>query len=237
VRVDKLLANMGFGSRKDVKQHIRKGRVAVNDAKVKNGKHAVNVEKDIVTFNGEVVHYQEFIYLMMHKPAGCISATFDHYEQTVVDLLEEDYQLFEPFPIGRLDKDTEGLLILSNDGQLAHRLTSPKHAVEKVYYAHIRGKVDEEDIEKMSAGVILDDGYVTRPAKLSIIKSDDISEIELTITEGKFHQVKRMFMSLNKEVIYLKRIRMGNLMLDPSLPLGETRELTEEEVDILQANE
>lgn len=231
MRLDKMLAHMGVGSRKDVKQQIRKGKVTVNGKRVSNGKVKIDVENDEVLFQGERVEYRSHIYLMMNKPQGYLSATYDHYDETVLDLVPEDYHLFEPFPIGRLDKDTEGLLLLSNDGQLAHQLTSPNRAVKKVYYARVEGKVDETDQEAMAAGVILDDGYETRPAELSILKSDDISEVTLAITEGKFHQVKRMFKARGKKVIYLQRIQMGDIRLDKSLDLGSVRELTDVELE------
>ena len=168
---------------------------------------------------------------MLNKPDGYISATFDKYDPIVLDLIDQSYLVFEPFPVGRLDKDTEGLLVLTNDGQLAHRVLSPKKHVPKTYYAKIQGKVTEEDIFAFEKGVILDDGYETMPSQL---KSDDMSEIELTIHEGKFHQVKRMFESVGKKVVYLKRLSMGKLKLDESLKLGEYRELTEEEVKLIE---
>lgn len=186
-----------------------------------------------MTILGERVVYKEFIYLMMHKPQGVLSATEDNRDRTVIDLLDADSQHFEPFPVGRLDKDTEGFLLLTNDGKLAHNLLSPKKGVPKTYYAHVEGIVTEEDVERFAEGVILDDAYLTKPGKLRILKSADVSEIELTITEGKFHQVKRMFVAVGKQVVYLKRLSMGPLSLDENLPLGSYRELTEEELNLL----
>ena len=171
---------------------------------------------------------------MMHKPQGVISATEDNRDQTVVDLLDEEYLPFSVFPVGRLDKDTEGLLLLTNDGKLAHNLLSPKKNVPKTYYAKVLGTVTKSDIESFKEGVFIEEDYKTLPAELNILKSDEISEIELTIYEGKFHQVKRMFEAVDKTVVYLKRLSMGTLNLDPSLPLGEYRELTEEELESLQ---
>jgi 16S rRNA pseudouridine516 synthase len=233
VRIDKMLANLGFGSRKEVKQLLKSGAVKVNDKLVKDSKQHVNTETDVVTLNGEVVEYKEFIYLMMNKPPGVISATEDTREKTVIDLLEMNDQIYEPFPVGRLDKDTEGLLLLTNDGQLAHRLLSPKKHVPKMYYAVIEGEVTEKDVEAFKAGVTLDDGYETKPGFLTIIKSGIRSEIELTISEGKFHQVKRMFQAVGKRVVYLKRMTMGPIQLDESLELGEYRDLTEDELELL----
>ena len=229
-----MLANLGYGSRKEVKQLLKDGSIKVNDVIVKNAKVHIDPEKDIVTLKDEVIEYKEYIYLMMNKPQGVISATEDARDQTVVDLLDMDDQVYSPFPVGRLDKDTEGLLLITNDGGLAHQLLSPKKHVPKTYYAVIDREVTEEDIEAFKQGVTLDDGYLTKPGELRIINSGESSEIELTITEGKFHQVKRMFEAVGKKVIYLKRISMGSLELDESLKLGEYRELTEEELSQLK---
>ncbi len=233
MRLDKLLSNMGFGSRKEVRHFLKKGAVRVNNEVEKKSGAIVNTKTDSVTLLGEPVVYQEFIYLMMNKPQDVLSATEDSRDKTVVDLLSSDFTHYEPFPVGRLDKDTEGFLILTNDGKLAHNLLSPKKNVPKTYYAHISGVVTDEDIESFENGVILDDGYETKPGKLVILKSGEISEIELTITEGKFHQVKRMFEAVEKKVVYLKRLSMGPLTLDETLPLGSYRELLKEEVEIL----
>lgn len=233
MRIDKMLANLGYGSRKEVKKLLKDGVVAVNDVIVKDGKQHVQPGKDKVTFNGDIVVYKEFVYFMMNKPQGVISATEDEYEQTVIDLLRFEDSHFRPFPVGRLDKDTEGLLILTNDGQLSHRLLSPKRNVPKTYFAVIDGEVTDEDVQKFREGVTLDDGYHTKPGELVILKTSQRSDIELTITEGKFHQVKRMFQAVGKRVVYLKRISMGRLHLDEELELGEYRELTSEEVEIL----
>ncbi|MCP1145617.1 pseudouridine synthase [Lysinibacillus endophyticus] len=236
MRLDKLLANMGFGSRKEVKQLLKQKAVTIDGEVVKDASIHVNPEVQQVSVYGEVVQYTEFIYLMMNKPPGVISATEDNYDQTVIDLLDPLAQHFKPFPVGRLDKDTEGLLLITNDGQLAHNLLSPKKHVPKTYYALIDGEVTVEDIEAFKLGVELDDGYVTKPGELVILKSGSTSEIELTIQEGKFHQVKRMFESVGKKVTYLKRLSMGSLVLDENLELGEYRELTEEELASLQQN-
>jgi 16S rRNA pseudouridine516 synthase len=233
MRLDKLLSNMGYGTRKEVKILMKKGGVRVNTVAVKDAAMHVDTVKDEVTVLGEKVVYKEFMYLMMNKPQGVLSATEDKRDQTVIDLLDAEYSIFEMFPVGRLDKDTEGFLLLSNDGKLAHNLLSPKKGVPKTYYAHINGIVTEEDAERFLEGVILDDGYETKPGQLRILKSADISEIELTITEGKYHQVKRMFEAVGKQVVYLKRLSMGPLSLDESLALGSYRELTEEELQQL----
>lgn len=234
MRLDKLLANMGVGSRKEVKEMIRKGRVTVNDRTIRQSKHRVNAEKDHVTVDDQPITYQEFIYLMLHKPAGYISATVDAVERTVIDLLPADLQHFKPFPVGRLDKDTEGLLLITNDGEMGHHLTSPDKEVEKTYYAEVSGEMTEETVKAFEGGVTLRDGHKTKPASLNVLKSGDKSEIELTLTEGRYHQVKRMVASQGGHVDYLKRIRMGTLTLDPSLEKGEYRELTEEECEQLK---
>lgn len=233
MRVDKLLSNMGYGSRKEVRQLMKNGAIKVNGKVIKKPGEQIDVEVDEVTILGEVVHYRPYIYVLMNKPQGVISATEDHHDQTVIDLLTDEFRHYEPFPVGRLDKNTEGFLLITNDGKLAHNLLSPKKEVPKTYYAHVEGVVTEDDAKAFSEGVTLDDGYETKPGKLRLIKSDTVSEIELTITEGKFHQVKRMFKAVGKEVVYLKRLSMGSLTLDPSLQLGEYRELTKDELAIL----
>lgn len=237
MRLDKLLANMGYGSRKEVKQLLKQKAVSVDGTYVKDAAMHVDPEQQNVVVFGERVIYTEFVYYMMNKPPGVISATEDLRDETVIDLLDPLHQHFQPFPVGRLDKDTEGLLLLTNDGVLAHNLLSPKKHVPKVYYAKIEGIVTQEDGERFARGVELDDGYVTKPGKLVILKSAPQSEIELTIQEGKFHQVKRMFEAVGKHVIYLKRLSMGSLQLDESLALGEYRELTPEELAGLQNRE
>lgn len=233
-RIDKILSNLGYGSRSELKKFCKNGLVKVNGKVINNPGVQVDVENDEIIFDGEKVTYKEFIYLMLNKPDGYISATFDKRDPIVLDLIDKEDLVFEPFPVGRLDKDTEGLLVLTNDGQLAHRVLSPKKHVPKTYYAKIEGVVTEEDIKAFAEGVTLDDGYETMPAELIILKSDEISEIELTIHEGKFHQVKRMFESVDKKVIYLKRLSMGKLKLDENLELGEYRELTDEEVKMIE---
>jgi 16S rRNA pseudouridine516 synthase len=234
MRIDKLLANMGYGSRKEVKALLKQGVVKVGDQIVKSPKEHVDVEKDEVTVLGEIVEYKEFVYLMMNKPPGVISSTEDSEHETVIDLLELEDSIFEPFPVGRLDKDTEGLLLITNDGQLAHQLLSPKKHVPKKYFAVIDGIVTDEDVTAFREGVVLDDGYKTKPGELTVLTSGETSEIELVITEGKFHQVKRMFESVEKTVTYLQRLEMGPLKLDETLELGEYRELTEEELELLK---
>lgn len=229
MRLDKMLSNMGVGTRKDVKAMLKKNLITVNGTYEKNGSKHIDPEIDVVKVDGEEIIYEKYIYLMLHKPDGILSATRDHHTKTVVDLIDPYFQHFQPFPVGRLDKDTEGLLLLTNDGDLAHRLLSPKKNVEKTYFATIEGRVTNEDIRKFKIGVDIGESELTKPAELVILRSGSISEIELTITEGKFHQVKRMFEAVGKKVTYLKRLQMGELILDPSLPKGEYRRLNEKE--------
>ncbi|MBY0754514.1 rRNA pseudouridine synthase [Clostridium sardiniense] len=230
-RLDKIISNLGYGSRKEIKVLARKGFIEVDGVVEKDSGKLVDPDKSVIKINGEQIFYREFIYLMMNKPDGVISATSDSREETVVDLLEVDHQAFEPFPVGRLDKDTVGLLLLTNDGELNHRLIAPKWKVDKVYYSKIDKKVTEEDVEAFKKGITLDDGYVCKEAILEIIEAtDEGSEINVTIQEGKFHQVKRMFEAVGKNVVYLQRIEFGGLPLDEDLEEGEYRELTEEEI-------
>lgn len=229
MRLDKYLSNMGLGSRTDVKKMITKGLVKVNDLTIKKVGFTVKEGQDIVAVNGKQVAFEKHLYLIMNKPQGVISATEDKMHQTVIDLID-DYGNRPLFPVGRLDIDTEGMLFITDDGQWNHDLMSPKKHVEKTYYAHIKGWVKEEMIQAFEAGVTLKDGSLCRPGKLKILKAGDSSEIELTITEGKFHQVKRMFEAFDMKVIYLKRIAIGGLTLDSELPLGGYRELTPDEM-------
>lgn len=232
MRLDKMLSNMGIGTRKEVKDILKKKLVTVNDKIEKNGSKHIDVEIDIIQYNGETIVYREFIYLMLHKPAGYLSATVDKHDKTVLDLIGAEYAHFNPFPVGRLDKDTEGLLLLTNDGDLAHHLLAPSKNVDKTYYAKIDGVVTEEDITAFKEGVDIGEEELTKPAELKILLIEETtSEIELTITEGKFHQVKRMFKAVGKEVTYLKRLRMGEIKLDQALPKGKYRELNTEEMN------
>lgn len=237
MRLDKLLSNMGYGSRKEIKIIVKSKAVEVNGKVAKDVSMHVDSEMDEILVSGEKVIYTEFVYLMMNKPPGVISATEDKKDQTVIDLLEPIDQHFQPFPVGRLDKDTEGLLLITNDGHLTHQLLSPKKHVPKLYFAEIEGLVTEEDILKFKEGVILEDGYLTKSGDLTILRSGETSEIELVITEGKFHQVKRMFEAVGKRVTYLKRLKMGSLELDSSLTLGQYRPLTEKELEELKPKE
>ncbi|MDD4600603.1 Ribosomal large subunit pseudouridine synthase B [bioreactor metagenome] len=232
-RLDKVLAHIGYGTRKEIKQIVKAGRVNVNGQVVKQADVHVWPYKDSIEVDGKQIIYREYIYLMMNKPPGCISATEDAVDKVVIDLLAPEHKTFEPFPVGRLDKDTEGLLLLTNDGKLAHMLLSPKKHVPKTYFAQIAGEVTEKDCEVFRNGIILDDGYRTLPSELIVLSSGLCSEIEVTIYEGKFHQIKRMFAAVGKRVVYLKRVKMGPLKLDIQLDLGQYRELSNEEIAAL----
>lgn len=240
MRLDKLLAHTGFGTRKEVKKIIKDKYIEVNGEVATNPGLKVDPDTDDIRVGGERIFYEEFVYYMLNKPAGVISATEDYVHETVLDLLDPSDSVQEPHPVGRLDIDTEGLLILTNDGQLTHQLTSPKKQVDKEYYAEIEGIVTEKDVQAFKEGIVLiedEEEYVTQPATLEIIETiaeDNASVVHVTLQEGKFHQVKRMFHAVDKEVTYLKRIRMNQLTLDESLPLGEYRRLTEEELEMLK---
>ena len=234
MRLDKLLAHCGYGTRKEVKDVIKKGHVSVNGVIIKKDKTQVEPDKDIVEVDGERLVYEEFVYYMLNKPDGFVSATEDNVHRTVIELID-DYYRDDIFPVGRLDIDTEGLLLITNDGQLSHQLLSPKKHCPKVYYAKIKGEVTQADVEAFKRGITIDDGYLCQSAILNILSVENgNSEIEVEIYEGKFHQVKRMFIAVGKEVTYLKRIKMKNLVLDPSLELGEYRRLTQQELDGLK---
>ena len=233
IRLDKLLHDCGYGSRKEVKALIRKQRVTINDIIVKNDDIKVDETKDIVKVDGEVAEYHEFVYIMLNKPAGVVSATFDNHDMTVIDLVSE-YAHLNVFPFGRLDKDSEGLLIISNDGKLAHELLSNKKHVSKRYYVEVEGRVDNDDVKEFEKGITIDGDEKCLPASLDIIESDVISRCFVTIMEGKFHQVKRMFEARGKLVTYLKRVNFGNIPLDESLEKGKYRLLSEEEINLLK---
>lgn len=228
IRLDKYLADMGLGTRSQVKSLIRKGHVRVVEKVVKSPEHKVGL-KDEVTVDGNRVAYKSYEYLMLHKPRGVVSATEDKKERTVLELIAETSRR-DLFPVGRLDKDTEGLLLLTNDGALAHELLSPKKHVDKKYFAKVQGILTESEVQSFARGLDIGDDKLTLPAKLKILNTDvDISEIEVTIQEGRFHQVKRMFEAVGCRVVYLKRLSMGTLVLDEKLKPGEYRSLTEEE--------
>lgn len=236
IRLDKYLADMGVGTRSEVKQYLKKGLVTVDGAIEKRPERKIDTNLEQVYFKDTPVSYVEYEYYMFHKPAGCVSATNDNLHKTVMDYIGKTARK-DLFPVGRLDIDTEGLLLITNDGALSHRLLSPAHHVEKTYYARVDGHVTEEAALLFRTGVDIGDETPTAPAKLAILGSsaeNHTSEIQLTITEGRYHQVKRMFEAVGKQVIYLKRLSMGSVFLDEALKPGEYRPLSAEELTKLR---
>lgn len=230
MRLDKFLCGCDLGTRSQIKKDIKAGLVTINGEKALRPEQHVDEDKDKICHRGKPCVYEQFVYYMLHKPAGVVSATEDVKERTVVDLLGEDKR-DDIFPVGRLDKDTEGLLILTNDGMLAHVLTSPSKHVQKEYECHLADFFDDVQKTQLEQGVDIGEMVPTKPAVVRILGEKKIS---LTITEGKFHQVKRMLNAVGNEVVYLKRLRMGPLVLDEKLPRGSYRRLTEEEIKELR---
>ena len=238
MRLDKFLVACAVGSRTEVKNLLKAGRVTVNGKKEKSAKLQIDEERDEIRFDGQVLEYEEFVYYMMNKPQGVISATEDPKHRTVLDLLDDIALSKEVFPVGRLDIDTHGLLLLTNDGQLAHALLSPKRHVDKTYLAQVKGMMTQEDVETFAKGIPLKD-FTCQPAKLELVSIEtekNQSQIRVTIAEGKFHQIKRMVGYCGKEVVDLQRLTMGTLVLDENLQRGEWRRLTKEELEALLAN-
>lgn len=233
-RLDKIIASTGRFSRKEVKELIRRGVVTVDGVPARSAEEKADPETAEIAVNGEVVTYRRYTWVMLNKPAGYLSATEDGRGPTVLDLLPRELQKQGLFPVGRLDKDTEGLLLLTNEGALAHDLLSPKRHVDKVYYARTEGRLTEADCEAFAAGLVLPDGLRCQSGRLEILSAGAVSEAHVTIHEGKFHQVKRMLAFLGKPVVYLERIKMGNLPLDLSLSRGSFRFLTDLEVEELR---
>lgn len=235
IRLDKYLADVGQGTRTEVKQKLKLGRVRVNGETTKKPDTKINPDVDEVSMDGKKLCFEEFQYYMLYKPAGVVSATKDTKEKTVVQLIDGEKRR-DLFPVGRLDKDTEGLLIITNDGVLANNLLAPGKHVEKTYYANIEGIVTDETVKSFMEGLDIGDDKKTLPARLVILESgtNGESKVEITITEGRYHQVKRMFQAVGMKVKYLKRLSMGKLILDPGLGIGEYRKLTDEEIDMIK---
>ena len=235
MRLDKFLAENGLGSRAQVKQILKKGLVLVNGRAEKSPKTQIDEAADDIVVSGQRLTYEKFVYYLLNKPQGVISATEDDRHQTVLDLLDETARQKEVFPVGRLDIDTHGLLLLTNNGKLAHAMLSPKKHVEKTYRARVAGLMEQADVERFAAGIELKD-FTCQPAHLKILELDEEKEaslVEITLAEGKFHQVKRMVAACGKEVTDLQRLTMGPLQLDPALALGEWRRLTADELERL----
>lgn len=232
IRLDKFLADMGLGTRSEVKKEIHKGQVRVNGIPERSSEYKLDIQKDLVEVNGRQISYAQQEYYMLNKPAGVVSATEDKKNMTVLDLIQEK-QRKDLFPVGRLDKDTEGLLLITNDGLLAHQLLSPKKHVKKTYFVRVENPVSPEDIKILEEGVDIGEEKRTLPAEISCL-SPEKNSLCLTIKEGKFHQIKRMFQAVDNKVLYLKRLSMGSLTLDETLAPGEYRPLTKEEIERLK---
>lgn len=230
MRLDKFLCENGCGTRSQVKQLVKQGRVCVNGLSCKSADLKIDENNDTVSVDGRALNYAKFVYYMFHKPAGCVSATKDNHDKTVLDFIKKEDRKADLFPVGRLDKDTEGLLLITNDGGLAHRLLSPKKHVPKTYYVKIKSPLSEADVKRLEEGVDIGEEKETLPANVEVLEE---TKILLTISEGKFHQVKRMLLAVGNEVLYLKRLSMGSLKLDENLKAGEYRALTGEEIEKL----
>ena len=234
LRLDKFLCDAGIGSRSQVKVFLKQGLIKVNGEIIKRPEFKVEEEQDSVTFQGKEIKYRKYVYYMLNKPKGVVSATRDNLDRTVTDLIKDSGHQ-NLFPVGRLDKDTEGLLLITNDGALSHNLLAPGKHVPKTYFAKVSGQVTAFDMTEFARGIDIGEEKLTKPAKLEILSCKEmVTEIMLTITEGKFHQVKRMFEAVGKEVLFLKRLSMGGLRLDVSLAPGAYRRLTEEEINLLK---
>ncbi len=256
LRLDKLLTEITAGSRSEVKQWIKKGQISVDGEVIKRPEIKIDPEQQEIWFRGERLQYRQYEYYMLHKPQGVVSATVDADHTTVVSLITQSKRK-DLFPVGRLDMDTEGLLLITNDGVLAHRLLSPKYHVDKTYFVRIEGVLTEDDVQNLEQGMDIGDDKLTLPAVVEwyrissldngrpedrqplagVRENNQYSEVRITIQEGRYHQVKRMFAGLGKPVVYLKRIRMGNLVLDENLALGEYRELTTKEIKGMYSGE
>ena len=234
IRLDKYLADMGLGTRTEVKKDIKKGRISVNGEIIKSPEYKIDTQKDAVLADGKEIAYEELVYYMLNKPQGVVSATEDRRDKTVLDLISEKKRK-DLFPVGRLDKDTEGLLLITNDGELAHNLLAPKKHVDKKYFVRLKAPLSEENRKCLEEGVDIGEDKLTLPAQVFVLNQER-DEAEIIIREGKFHQIKRMFHAVGNEVVFLKRLSMGSLVLDEALLPGEYRLLTPQEIERLKEN-
>lgn len=232
MRIDKFLSEMGIATRKEAASAAKRGGVLINGVPQKDTAKHIDPEKDEVIYLGRKIKYEKFRYIMLNKPEGYVSATEDGRDPTVLELLPAEYSVFNLFPCGRLDKNTLGLMLITDDGELSHRLLSPKRHVDKKYYFHSKFSLSEDDVIRLEAGVTLDDGYETKPAKIEL--SGDGNEGYITLTEGKYHQIKRMLDAVGNKITYLERVTFGPLVLDSDLDRGEWRTLTDEEITALR---
>ena len=234
IRLDKYLADMGLGTRTEVKKDIKKGRISVNQEIVKSPEYKIDIQTDVVLADGKEIAYEKLVYYMLNKPQGVVSATEDRRDRTVLELIQEKKRK-DLFPVGRLDKDTEGLLLITNDGELAHNLLAPKKHVDKKYFVRLKNALSEENRKHLEEGVDIGEDKLTMPSQVFLL-NEEKNEVEIIIREGKFHQIKRMFHAVGNEVVFLKRLSMGSLVLDENLLPGEYRLLTPEEIVRLKEN-
>lgn len=234
IRLDKYLADMGLGTRTEVKKDIKKGRISVNGEIIKSPEYKIDTQTDAVLADGKEIAYEELVYYMLNKPQGVVSATEDRRDKTVLDLISEKRRK-DLFPVGRLDKDTEGLLLITNDGELAHNLLAPKKHVDKKYFVRLKAPLSEENRKRLEEGVDIGENKLTLPAQVFVL-NEERDEAEIIIREGKFHQIKRMFHAVGNQVVFLKRLSMGSLVLDETLLPGEYRLLTLQEIERLKEN-
>lgn len=230
IRLDKILSNGGLGSRKEIKEMVKKGRIKVDGNIINDSGMHIDILKNSIEINSQKFHYREHIYLMLNKPSGILTATKDAKVKTILDLIDSKYKNYDLSSAGRLDKDTEGLILLTNNGTLIHKILSPKNHIPKKYFVKFKGEMSKKDIETFEQGVILEDEYKTMGAQIEAVDQNKPDECIITIYEGKYHQVKRMFKALGKEVTYLKRLSIGELELDKELDVGQYRELTDKEI-------
>lgn len=234
IRLDKYLADMGLGTRTEVKKDIKKGRISVNQEIIKSPEYKIDIQTDVVLADGKEIAYEKLVYYMLNKPQGVVSATEDRRDRTVLELIQEKKRK-DLFPVGRLDKDTEGLLLITNDGELAHNLLAPKKHVDKKYFVRLKNALSEENRKHLEEGVDIGEDKLTMPSQVFLL-NEEKNEVEIIIREGKFHQIKRMFHAVGNEVVFLKRLSMGSLVLDENLLPGEYRLLTPEEIVRLKEN-
>lgn len=234
IRLDKYLADMGLGTRTEVKKDIKKGRISVNQEIIKSPEYKIDIQTDVVLADGKEIAYEKMVYYMLNKPQGVVSATEDRRDRTVLELIQEKKRK-DLFPVGRLDKDTEGLLLITNDGELAHNLLAPKKHVDKKYFVRLKNALFEENRKHLEEGVDIGEDKLTMPSQVFLL-NEEKNEVEIIIREGKFHQIKRMFHAVGNEVVFLKRLSMGSLVLDENLLPGEYRLLTPEEIVRLKEN-
>lgn len=235
MRLDKFLADMQVGTRSEVKRMMKQGAVTVNQSSRVSPKQQIDPEHDVVRCFGKELHYQKYVYYMFYKPKGCVTARKDNVHKTVMDYI--DGGRTDLFPAGRLDLDTEGLLLITNDGALSHNLLSPAKHIRKVYLAKVDGPVGDGEVKAFAEGLDIGDDAPAKPAELTVLSSGEISSVQVAVTEGRYHQVKRMFHAVGREVLALKRTAMGGLKLDEALSPGEFRELTKEEAEALKDGE